>query len=85
VDCCGDTDDPFYDPHVKRLCITGGAGCITAIHQTDADHYRSLGNVPTASGARTSYFDSGSHVLYVGVPHRPGQSAAMRVYTDASR
>jgi len=47
--------------HVQRpLYITGGAGCITAIHQTDADHYRSLGNVRTASGARTCYFDSDS-------------------------
>jgi hypothetical protein len=85
VDCCGDTDDLFYDPHVKRLYITAGAGCITAIHQTDADHYRSLENLRTASGARRSYFDSDSHVPYVGVPHRPGQSAAVRVYTDASR
>ena len=34
VDCCGDTDDLFYDPHVKRLYITGGAGCIH-IHASD--------------------------------------------------
>ena len=25
MDCCGETDDLFYDPHVKRLYITGGA------------------------------------------------------------
>jgi hypothetical protein len=84
VDCCGDTHDLFHDPHVKRLYITDGAGCIIAIHQTDADHYRNLGHVPLRV-ARMSYSDSYSRALCVGVPHRPGQAAAVRVYTDASR
>ena len=84
VDCCGDTDDLFYDPHVKRLYITGGAGCITAIHQTDADHYRSLGNVRTASGARTCYFDSDSQCC-TSACHIGRDNRRQCVYTDASR
>jgi YVTN family beta-propeller protein len=80
VDCCGDTDDLFFDAASGRLYVTGGAGCISVIERSGADHYRLLGNVPTAEGARTSYWLPGAKTLYVAVPHRGAQRAEVRAY-----
>jgi DNA-binding beta-propeller fold protein YncE len=80
VDCCGDTDDLFYDAATKRIYLTGGEGCITLIEQTDSDHYRRQGDVPTAPGARTSFFTPEDKTLYVAVPHRASQSAGVHAY-----
>jgi hypothetical protein len=76
----GGIDDLWYDAPRKRLYASCGAGegAIAAIQQDDADHYRSLGTVSTASRARTSLFDSESNRLYLGVPRladRPDQAA----------
>jgi YVTN family beta-propeller protein len=85
IDCCGDTDDLFYDPAAKRIFLTGGAGCISVIAQDDADRYRLLGNVPTAAGARTSLYMPELGLLYVAVPHREKQRAELRVFSPAGR
>jgi DNA-binding beta-propeller fold protein YncE len=80
IDCCGDADDLFYDASSRRIYVTGGEGRITVIQQTDADHYAVADSIPTAAGARTSYFDPGAARLYVAVPHRDAQAAEVRVY-----
>src|SRR5205814_7227185 len=80
IDCCGDTDDLFYDAASKRIYVTGGEGCISVIEQLDRDHYRLLGNTPTAAGARTSLYLPETGMLYVAVPHRGKQPAEVRVY-----
>jgi YVTN family beta-propeller protein len=80
VECCGDTDDLFFDAPSNRLYVTGGAGCISVIERSDADHYRLLGIVPTAEGARTSFFVPETGTLYVAVPHRGSQRAEVRAY-----
>jgi len=80
VECCGDTDDLFYDAAAKRLYVTGGAGCISVVQQSDPDHYQLLGTLPTAEGARTSLFLPETRTLYVAVPRRPNQRAEIRGY-----
>jgi DNA-binding beta-propeller fold protein YncE len=80
VDCCGDTDDLFYDADAKRLYVTGGEGSISTIQCDEAHRYRLLGNTPTAPGARTSLYAQETHRLYVAVPHRGAQRAELRVY-----
>src|SRR6202165_739246 len=45
-------DDRAYDPVLHRLYVPGGnlggaVGAITVIHQTDADHYEVIANIPT--------------------------------------
>jgi DNA-binding beta-propeller fold protein YncE len=80
TDCVGDTDDLFYDAARKRIYISGGAGSITVVQQTDADHYQVVGNIKTASGARTSFFSSDTGELYLAVPHRGAQRAEIRVF-----
>src|SRR5713226_692603 len=56
LDSPGDADDIFYDNSRRRIYISGGDGFIGILQQNDADHYKTMTNIPTASGARTSFF-----------------------------
>jgi hypothetical protein len=80
VEIVGDTDDLFFDSTSAAIYVSGGAGSITVIKQIDGDHYSALGNVPTARGARTSLFVPEFKRLYVAVPRRGLQSAALMVF-----
>jgi len=79
----GDSDDVWYDAAAKRIYATGGEGFISVIQQEDADHYRAIARIPTASGARTSFFSPELRRLYVAVPHRGAQECELRVYEPA--
>jgi DNA-binding beta-propeller fold protein YncE len=83
LDIVGDTDDVFYDAANKRIYVSGGEGRITVISQTNADVYDVSGQVPTAPGARTSFFVPETGTLYVAVPRRGEQKAELRVFTVA--
>jgi DNA-binding beta-propeller fold protein YncE len=83
LDCCGDSDDLFYDREMKRLYVTGGEGCITVIDEPAANQFRSLQNIRTPAGARTSLHVPELGLLFVAVPHRGAQRAAIQVYQPA--
>jgi len=78
--CVRDADDIWYDAATKRIYVSGGGGAISVFSQQDDNTYKSLGDVPTANGARTSFFDAQHGRLYLAVPHRSHQAAAIRVY-----
>jgi len=80
LDSPGDADDIFYDSQRQRIYISGGDGFIGILQQQDADHYKTLAKIPTASGARTSLFVPEMTRLYLAVPHRGAQRAEIRVY-----
>jgi DNA-binding beta-propeller fold protein YncE len=80
LDSPGDADDIFHDGTRQRIYISGGDGFIDIIQQQDADHYKSLTKIPTASGARTSFWVAEMSRLYLAVPHRGTQRAEVRVY-----
>lgn len=80
LDSVGDADDIFYDIAHKRVYMSGGEGFIGVFEQGDADHYKRIAKIPTASGARTSLFVPELGRLYLAVPHRGRQGAEMRVY-----
>ena len=80
VKCPGDADDLWYDAARKRLYISGGEGFIGVIEQRDPDHYGMLTKIPTASGARTSFFAPGEIRLCLAVPHRNDQKSEVRVF-----
>jgi DNA-binding beta-propeller fold protein YncE len=80
LDSPGDADDIFYDGTRQQIYISGGDGFIGIIQQQDADHYKTLTKIPTASGARTSLFVPELGRLYLAVPHRGNQAAEVRVY-----
>lgn len=76
----GDADDLFYDAAHKRVYISGGEGFIDVFEQRDPDHYAPIARIPTAPGARTSFFAPELNRLYLAVPHRGNQLAEIRVY-----
>jgi DNA-binding beta-propeller fold protein YncE len=80
VDCVGDTDDVWYDAANSQIYVSGGEGAVTVIQQTDADHYKVAATIPTAPGARTSFFSPDRGELFVAVPHRGGQRAQLRIF-----
>jgi hypothetical protein len=83
VGVVGDADDIWYDARLRRLYISGGEGSISVIAQSDSDHYEPIAKIPTAPGARTSFFSPELGRLYLAVPHRGSQRAELRVYATA--
>ena len=84
VVCVGDCDDIWFDHQAHRVYVTGGEGYVSVIEQKDADHYQTIGNVPTAAGARTSMFVAAWHRLFVAVPHRGQQKSEVRVFDTSA-
>jgi DNA-binding beta-propeller fold protein YncE len=75
------TDDLMFDPASKRIYATsGGAGQINVYKETDADHYQSLGNVPSGPGAKTGLLVPQLARLFVAVPPRGTTPAQVYVY-----
>jgi DNA-binding beta-propeller fold protein YncE len=80
VEIVGDTDDLFYDAAHSRVYVIGGQGFVDVFGQKDADHYDRVGHYATAQGARTGLFVPEWSKLFVAVPHRGEQRAAVLVY-----
>jgi DNA-binding beta-propeller fold protein YncE len=80
IDISGDADEVFYDGKRHRIYAVCGAGKIDIIEQADANSYKSVSKVDTASGARTGLFASERDELFVAVPSRGSQSAEIRCY-----
>jgi hypothetical protein len=75
-----DTDDLAFDPVNKRVYVACGDGVISVVQQDDADHYRNIASVTTASGARNCVFIPESGEFCVTVPPRDDQPAKVLVY-----
>jgi hypothetical protein len=76
-DCCGDADDVWRDGTNRRIYVSGGEGCVTVIDEAEDGSLAIDRNVITAPGARTSLLAEDGR-LYVAVPHRGKQAAAIR-------
>ena len=74
----------YYDGWNQRIYVTCGrdlpAGYAFVYQQKDADHYESLGKIPTAPGAGTSFWVPQLNRFYVGVPGLEKQEAAVLVF-----
>lgn len=62
-----DTDDVFYDADRQRIYVSCGGGFIDVIDQRDSDRYELRAQLPTVSGARTSFFSARRSELYLAV------------------
>jgi DNA-binding beta-propeller fold protein YncE len=80
VEIVGDTDDLFYDAAKSQVYVIGGQGAVDVFEQRDADHYERVERIATAAGARTGLFVADWGKLFVAVPHRGEQSAAVLIY-----
>lgn len=84
LSAAGDCDDIFFDQTRKRIYASGGEGAISVFEQKDADHYAELKRIPTAKGARTSFYSPDFGRLYLAV-RRQGSTPAMIQVFDVSR
>ncbi len=80
----GDVDDLAFDARTRRLYASCGAGFLDVVAVPDTGAIRVLARVPGAAGARTSYFDEARGRLYLAVPRRGRQPAAIRVFGVAA-
>jgi DNA-binding beta-propeller fold protein YncE len=80
IDVSSDPDEVFYDLKRHRIYAICGGGKIDLIQQTDANTYKPLAKIDTADAARTGLFVPARDTLFVAVPHRGSQQAAIRVY-----
>jgi DNA-binding beta-propeller fold protein YncE len=76
----GDPDDVFYDGKHHRIYAICGAGKVEIIEQSDANHYKTVGTIDTASGARTGLLVPERDTLFVAIPRHGSQSAEIRSY-----
>jgi DNA-binding beta-propeller fold protein YncE len=83
LDTCGDADDVFVDPKRHRVYVSCGAGVVD-VFEEHAGSYQRIGQVPTASGARTSLFVAEMDRLFVAVRATAGVPAAIWVFRPAS-
>jgi DNA-binding beta-propeller fold protein YncE len=75
-------DDLMFDPATKRIYATsGGAGEVDVYVESDPDHYRSLGKITTAPGAKTGLLVPQLGRLYVSVPAQGTAPGKVYVYS----
>ena len=80
----GHADDMWYDPAHKRIYVSGGSGLISVIQQSDLRHYRSIAQIRTLPGGRTSCFVPELDRLYLGVWGQGGRPELLQVYQVGS-
>jgi DNA-binding beta-propeller fold protein YncE len=74
-------DDLMFDPASKRIYATsGGTGAVDVYKESDADHYQSLGNVPSGPGAKTGLLVPQLGRLFVAVPPKGTTAGQVYVY-----
>lgn len=75
-------DDLVFDPASKRLYAAcgAGAGTVDVYEQTDSDHYKSLGQVPTGPGARTGQLVPELKRYFVAAPQHESTNAEVLEY-----
>jgi hypothetical protein len=81
-------DGVYFDPRLKRTYISGGrdydVGYIFVYLQKDADHYETIGKIPTKSGAGTSFWSPELNRYYVAAPAHDSDEAEILVFEPAS-
>jgi DNA-binding beta-propeller fold protein YncE len=74
-------DDLFLDSGRKRIYVSCGEGFIAVLKVTDADHIEVMEKIPTAKGAKTSFYVPETGRLYLAVPRQEGKDGPeVRVY-----
>jgi hypothetical protein len=69
-------DDLVYDPATNRIYAAGN-GVVSVFDQTDADHYRSLGNVVSGPGGKTALLVPALNRYFVAVPQHDSHNATI--------
>ena len=74
-------DDLVFDPPSKRLyAACGDSGTVDAFEQTDPDHYKSIGKVPSGPLGKTGRLVPELNRYFVPVPKSGTKNAKVMVY-----
>jgi DNA-binding beta-propeller fold protein YncE len=73
-------DDMTYDPASKRIYVACGEGFVNVFEQIDADHYRSLGKIPSGPLGKTGRLVPEWNRYFVAVPPHGKTSAEVLVF-----
>jgi hypothetical protein len=79
IETCGDADDLFIDAKRARVYVSCGAGFLD-VFEPKGTAYRRIARIPTASGARTSFFVPELDRLLVAVRASSESPAAIWVF-----
>jgi DNA-binding beta-propeller fold protein YncE len=75
-EACGDADDLFLDPKRRRVYISCGDGHIDVL-DAQSPTYQRISRIPTARGARTSFFTPAVDRFLLAVPASAERSAEL--------
>ena len=78
-DSCGDADDVFVDAKRRRVYVSCGEGFVDIFEPRDGGYMRSA-HIPTAPGARTSFFSPELDRLFLAVRASGGEPASIWVF-----
>jgi hypothetical protein len=78
TECVDDADDVFLDDKNGRVLVIGGGGAVDVFAFGAGDACERIASVPTSKGARTGLWVPGLRRLFVAVPQRGDQGAAIR-------
>jgi DNA-binding beta-propeller fold protein YncE len=77
-------DGVYFDAGRKRVYVSGGrdlpVGFAYVYQQRDADHYETIGKIPTREGSGTSFWSPELGRYYVAAPMTSKDQAAILVY-----
>jgi len=77
-------DGVYFDAGRKRVFVSGGrdlpVGFVYVYQQKDADHYETIGKIPTREGSGTSFWSPELDRYYVAAPMAGKEQAAILVY-----
>jgi DNA-binding beta-propeller fold protein YncE len=77
-------DGVYFDAARKRVYVSGGrdlsVGFVYVYQQKDAEHYETIGKIPTREGSGTSFWSPELNRYYVAAPANDKEEAAILVY-----
>ena len=73
-------DDLVYDPATQRIYVACGEGFVNVYHQIDADHYKSIGKIPTGPLGKTGLLVPELKKYFVAVPPHGAATAEVLVF-----
>ncbi len=74
-------DDMVYDPATQRIYVACGEGFVNVYHAIDADHYRSIGKIPTGPLGKTGLLVPELKKYFVAVPPHGAAAAEVLVFS----
>src|ERR1700726_3741915 len=73
-------DDMTFDPASQRVYVAAGEGFVNVFKETDADHYRAIGKIPTGPLGKTGLLVPQRKEYFVAVPPHGTTCAEVLVF-----